>query len=116
MSLRLQPVRVGTGSDDEDGRLVFRDDALVALLVRLSDNHEGTLASGSWRPNSAAIAGIRQPSSMTLNKRRRGFRGGSGRGAPKGTPRPLGLRRGANQFRMGSDAAHPSRSRKVRRT
>lgn len=46
MSLRLQPVRVGTGSDDEDGRLVFRDDALVALLVRLSDNHDGD--AGKW--------------------------------------------------------------------
>ena len=46
MSLRLQPVRVGTGSDDEDGRLVFKDDAVVALLVRLSGNHDGD--AGKW--------------------------------------------------------------------
>ncbi|GJD89296.1 MULTISPECIES: hypothetical protein [Methylobacterium] len=46
MSLRLQPVRVETGSGDEDGRLVFRDDALIALLVRLSDNHDAD--SGKW--------------------------------------------------------------------
>ena len=46
MSLRLEPVRVGTGSDDEDGRLIFKDDALVALLVRLSDNHDED--AGKW--------------------------------------------------------------------
>ena len=46
MSLRLEPVRVGTGSDDEDGRLIFKDDALVALLVRLSGNHDED--AGKW--------------------------------------------------------------------
>ena len=46
MSLRLQPVRVGNGSDDQNGRLVFKDDALVALLVRLSGNHDED--AGKW--------------------------------------------------------------------
>jgi hypothetical protein len=40
MSLTLQPVRVGTGSDEE-GMLVFDDDQrLVAVLVRLLDENE----------------------------------------------------------------------------
>ena len=46
MSLTLQPVRVATGSD-EDGMLVFTDEQrLVAVLTRLSDQHEG--AAGHW--------------------------------------------------------------------
>ena len=41
MSLTLQPVRVATGSD-EDGMLVLTDgQRLVAVLTRLSDQHEG---------------------------------------------------------------------------
>jgi len=42
----MQPVRVGTGSEDEEGRLVFVEDALVALLVRLSGNHDAD--AGKW--------------------------------------------------------------------
>ena len=34
--LTLRPVLVETGSADEDGRLVFARDRLVAVLVRLS--------------------------------------------------------------------------------
>lgn len=33
-------------TEDRDGRLVFMDGALVAVLVRLSDLHDGL--SGSW--------------------------------------------------------------------
>src|SRR5829696_8992499 len=41
MSLTLQPVRVATGSD-EDGMLVLTDEQrLVAVLTRLSEQHEG---------------------------------------------------------------------------
>lgn len=46
MSLRLQPVRVGTGSHDIESQLVFADGFLVAVLVHLADEH-GTDA-GKW--------------------------------------------------------------------
>ena len=46
MNLRLQPVQVGTGSNDVEGRLVFADDLLVAVLVQLSDDHDDQ--SGKW--------------------------------------------------------------------
>ncbi len=46
MSLRLQPVRVGTGTPDTESQLVFVDGFLVAVLVRLSDDHEGM--AGMW--------------------------------------------------------------------
>jgi hypothetical protein len=40
MSLTLQPVQVGTGSDEE-GMLVFNgNQRLVAVLTRLSDTNE----------------------------------------------------------------------------
>jgi len=46
MSLTLQPVRVATGSDEE-GMLVFTDgQRLVAVLTRLSDQHEDM--AGHW--------------------------------------------------------------------
>lgn len=46
MSLQLQPVRVKTGSHDTEGQLVFADGFLVAVLVRLSDEHDGD--AGRW--------------------------------------------------------------------
>lgn len=46
MSLSLQPVQVATNSDDTDSQLVFTDGFLVAVLVRLSDQHEGD--AGKW--------------------------------------------------------------------
>jgi hypothetical protein len=46
MSLTLQPVRVGTGSDEE-GMLVFDDDQrLVAVLTHLRDQYGEV--SGYW--------------------------------------------------------------------
>ncbi len=40
MSFHLQPVRVGNGYDEE-GLLVFdQEQRLVAILVRLSDQHD----------------------------------------------------------------------------
>jgi hypothetical protein len=46
MSLSLQPVRVGTGSDEE-GLLVFDDDQrLVAVLTHLGDQYGDV--SGHW--------------------------------------------------------------------
>lgn len=46
MTLRLQPVQVGTGSYDTDGQLVFADGLLAAVLVQLSGFHEDI--SGMW--------------------------------------------------------------------
>jgi hypothetical protein len=39
VTLTLQPVRVATGGPDEEGCLVFAEGRLVAVLVRLSDEH-----------------------------------------------------------------------------
>ena len=47
MSLRLEPVQVATGLDN-DGMLVFAGDRLVAVLVRLSDAHEDLGVAGHW--------------------------------------------------------------------
>ena len=46
MSLRLQPVQVATGSNDAESQLVFSDGFLVAILVRLSEQHEDD--AGKW--------------------------------------------------------------------
>ena len=45
MTLSTTPVRVATGHDEE-GCLVFVDDRLLAVLVRLSEEHED--AAGRW--------------------------------------------------------------------
>ena len=47
MTLRLEPVQVATGHD-EDGMLVFAGDRLVAVLVQLSDAHEDLGVAGHW--------------------------------------------------------------------
>jgi hypothetical protein len=46
VTLTLEPVRVATGADDEEGRLVFAGERLVAVLVRLSEQHEEL--AGQW--------------------------------------------------------------------
>ncbi|MDR7037798.1 hypothetical protein J2X36_002549 [Methylobacterium sp. BE186] len=46
MNFRLQPVQVATGSADAESQLVFVDGFLVAVLVRLSDEHEEE--AGLW--------------------------------------------------------------------
>ena len=46
MTLELRTVRVDTGGPDEEGRLVFLADRLVAVLVQLSDQHQD--AAGQW--------------------------------------------------------------------
>lgn len=46
MNLSLQPVQIATGSDDVEGRLVFSDGSLVAVLVHLSDQHDAY--AGKW--------------------------------------------------------------------
>jgi hypothetical protein len=44
--LTFKPVDVSTGSADNEGCLVFNDDRLVAVLVRLSELHGE--AEGAW--------------------------------------------------------------------
>jgi hypothetical protein len=46
MNLRLQPVQVATGSDDQESRLVFADGFLAAILVQLSRQHAED--AGKW--------------------------------------------------------------------
>ncbi|WP_267360038.1 MULTISPECIES: hypothetical protein [unclassified Methylobacterium] len=46
MTLRLQPVQVATGSEDQESHLVFHEGFLVAVVVQLSNQH-GTDA-GKW--------------------------------------------------------------------
>jgi hypothetical protein len=46
MSLHLQPVHVGTGSQDTESYLVFADSFLLAVLVHLSDEHGAD--AGKW--------------------------------------------------------------------
>jgi hypothetical protein len=46
LSLTEQPVQVAVGGDDEEGCLIFADDRLVAVLVRLSQLHEEL--AGRW--------------------------------------------------------------------
>ena len=46
MSLHLKPVRVATGSGDEEGQLVFDEERFLAVLVRLSDEHGPD--AGKW--------------------------------------------------------------------
>ena len=46
MNLSLQPVQVATESDDAERHLVLADGFLVAVLVRLSDQHEHH--AGKW--------------------------------------------------------------------
>ncbi|MET0314443.1 MAG: hypothetical protein ABW275_08625 [Hansschlegelia sp.] len=43
----FQPIRVATGTADEDGRLVLVDGRLVAVIVRLVDESHGP-AIGQW--------------------------------------------------------------------
>jgi hypothetical protein len=46
MILSLQPVQVATNSDDAESQLVFADGFLVAILIRLSGQHEAD--AGKW--------------------------------------------------------------------
>ena len=46
MSLHLQPVQVRTDSDDTEGQLVFVEGQLAAVLVHLSEQHDGE--AGMW--------------------------------------------------------------------
>jgi hypothetical protein len=67
MTLVTQPVRVGTGADEE-GCLVFSEDRLVAVLVRLSDQNE--IAPGEWfyETGFGPLNGPEHPTFATLEE------------------------------------------------
>ena len=61
MTLKLQPVRVATGSDEE-GVLVFDEEQrLLAVLTHLSDQYDGL--SGHWflEAKFGVLEGLGQP-------------------------------------------------------
>ena len=66
MTLDLQPVRVQTGLDDEEGRLVFADGRLVAVLVRLSEQHEGLAGMWFYEHGFGPFNGPAHPTFKTL--------------------------------------------------
>jgi hypothetical protein len=88
VTLTLEPVRVATGAEDEEGRLVFADERLVAVLVRLSDQHDAL--AGRWffeagfgrldSPNRPIFADLR--ATQAWIERRLGEPGALG-GAPR---------------------------------
>jgi hypothetical protein len=61
MSLRLQPVQVATGSNDTESLLVFADDFLVAVLVRLSDDHGDEAGMWFLEVGFGRVDDLRQP-------------------------------------------------------
>jgi hypothetical protein len=67
MSLKLQPVQVATGSDDRESQLVFSDGFLVAVLVRLSDQHEEEAGMWFLEAGFGLISGPEQPPFANLD-------------------------------------------------
>lgn len=67
MTLTLQPIRVATGFDEE-GVLIFdKDQRLVAVLTRLSEQNE--VAPGQWflEAGFGWLDGINHPTFMDLD-------------------------------------------------
>ena len=68
MSLRLQPVRVETGSHDTVSQLVFADDFLVAVLVQLSDEHGDDAGMWFLEAGFGPVDGPDQPKLANLDE------------------------------------------------
>ena len=74
MTLTLQPIRVGNGSDEE-GMLVFDDDQrLVAVLTHLSDQYGEV--SGHWylEAKFGLLDGLDHPTYADLDAAQEGIR------------------------------------------
>ncbi|WP_445502503.1 hypothetical protein [Microvirga sp. G4-2] len=74
MSLSLQPVRVGNGSDEE-GMLVFDENhRLVAVLTHLGDQYDSV--SGHWylEAGFGRLEGLGQPTYADLDAAQEGIR------------------------------------------
>ena len=65
MTLTLQPVLVATG-EEGDGFLVFADGWLVAVLVRLAENHEENAGAWFLEKGFGALDGPEPPVFETL--------------------------------------------------
>lgn len=68
MNLRLQPVQVATGSDDQESQLVFHDGFLVAILIRLSDLHETDAGKWFLEAGFGRVADISGPTFATIDE------------------------------------------------
>lgn len=78
--LALEPVKVDTGSSDEQGYLVHLDGRLVAVLVRLDSEAHGELR-GCWNLEAAfgRIASSRPPPFADLEEAKRWIEAAIGR-------------------------------------
>ncbi|GJE45977.1 hypothetical protein [Methylobacterium soli] len=61
MSLHLKPARIATGRGDEDGRLVFDGERLVAVLVQLSDQYGPDAGKWFFEVGLGWLAGPKHP-------------------------------------------------------
>ena len=61
MSLRLQPVQVAMKSDDTESLLIVADGFLVAILVRLSAQHEDEAGKGFLEAGFGPVSDPRPP-------------------------------------------------------
>ena len=68
MNLRLQPVKVATGSDDTESQLVFADGYLVAVLVRLSDVHQDEAGMWYLEAGFGPVDDLRKPTFAGLDE------------------------------------------------
>ena len=68
MTLRLQPVQVGTGSYDVDGQLVFADGLLAAVLVQLSGFHEDIAGMWFLEAGFGLVSSATQPTFADLDE------------------------------------------------
>jgi hypothetical protein len=74
MTLTLQPVRVGTGSDEE-GMLVFDDEQrLVAVLTHLSNRYEGIAGHWFLEAKFGLLEGLDHPTYADLDAAQEGIR------------------------------------------
>ena len=74
MTLTLQPVRIGNGSDEE-GMLVFNgEQQLVAVLTHLGDQYDSV--SGHWylEAKFALLDGLDHPTYANLDAAQEGIR------------------------------------------
>lgn len=68
MDLTLQPILVATGEEEGDGRLVFHDGWLVAVLVRLSAQHDEHAGFWYLEKGFGALDGPDLPSFQSLDE------------------------------------------------
>lgn len=81
MTLKLEHVQVCTDSADQEGRLVFIGDLLLAVLVRLSDQHAGSAGLWYLEAGFGLLAHKDAPFSTTSTRRCAGWRRDPGRGS-----------------------------------